>query len=142
MKTPEAGNQIGNAATVINFLSEYIHGISFGRREDAVELSLKNARESFERLNPSSQIEDLTKEVERLKEQAKVAGESLMIGSKVYSKEVTKLEQENDIYREALDKLIAFVETVDDDGEGKGDWIALNEAKAALHPLLMRPKNT
>lgn len=67
MKTPEDEKKIGNAATVINFLSEYIHGLAFGRSEPATKLLLKNAREAFERFNPSSQIEELTKEAERLK---------------------------------------------------------------------------
>ena len=41
---------IGDAATVIRLLSKYIHGESFGRRRDAIDLCLQNARDAFDRL--------------------------------------------------------------------------------------------
>jgi len=47
--TPNYEN-IGNAATAINFLSEFIHGIAFGRRESALRMLLQNAKDAFQRI--------------------------------------------------------------------------------------------
>lgn len=70
---------IGNAATVINFLSEYIHGRSYGRRTDAVELALRNAKDAFKRIeSPTSEPPEEQEEYRKGFNEAIDAAKNLM----------------------------------------------------------------
>ncbi len=42
-------NKIGQAATVIMFLGEYIHGLDYGKKEDRTAIDLQNAKDAWNR---------------------------------------------------------------------------------------------
>jgi hypothetical protein len=55
-------NNIGNAATAINFLSEYIHGLWFGRRQNVIDIALMNAKRAIKRLPQLPESEEVERE--------------------------------------------------------------------------------
>ncbi len=51
-------NKIGQAATVIMFLGEYIHGLDYGKNEKSTAIDLQNAKDAWKRFTGDSEAED------------------------------------------------------------------------------------
>lgn len=43
-------NRVGRAATVVMFLGEYIHGVTYGKKDELNDIALRNAKDAWDRL--------------------------------------------------------------------------------------------